>query len=174
MIERLFTECNKSCVEGIIESLAGSIGGKPSIAVREGAIYANIAEDRIDLVSIRLTSDISELMLSVIPDKAIPALEILGLKKVAELINRLKVLPSVIAISRIRTSRSLYIILQGRTGSEAFPNIKVVIRENYHEASASFCRITPEENTCEFLYSLLKIARDLWAKIFKDIKRKQN
>ena len=167
MIEKLFTECDKSCVESITRSLAGNIGGKLNITVREGAVYASIVEGGIDLVNIRLTSEISELILTAIPDKVIPALEFLGLKKLAGFISKLKVLPSIIAISRVGASRSLYIILQGRIGSEAFPNIKVVVRENYYEASASFCRITPEEDTCEFLRNLLKIAGDLWVKIFK-------
>ncbi|MCD6428998.1 MAG: hypothetical protein J7L12_05245 [Desulfurococcales archaeon] len=167
MIEKLFTECDKSCVESIARFLASKIGGRPNITVREGAVYASITEGGIDLANIRLTNEVGELILPVILDKVIPALEILGLKKLAEFINKLKVLPSIITISVIGASRSLYIILQGRVGSEAFPNIKIVIRENYSEASASYCRITPEEDTCGLLRSILEIARDLWVKIFK-------
>ncbi len=167
MIEKLFTECDKSCVESIAKFLAGNIGGKPNITVRGDAVYVNIADGDIDLINIRVSNEISELILPVIPDKVIPALEILGLKKLAEFISKLKVLPSIIAISRVGASRALYIILQGRIGSEVFPNIKVIIRENYSEASASYCRITPEEDTCELLRSLLKIAKDIWVKIFK-------
>ncbi len=167
MIEELFTECDAGCVESIIKFLAGSIGGKPNITVREGVIHASIEEGGVNILDIRLTNEICELILLATQDKVISVLRILGLKELAEFISKLKVLPSIIAISRITISKSLYIILQGRMGSEAFPNIKVVVRENYHEVSSSFCRITPEENTCEHLHNLLEIAKDLWRRIFK-------
>ncbi len=170
MIKRLFIKCDKSNVESVLRSIAEIVGGRYVIADREGSIYASIEKNGVNLINIRITDDISELILNTALVNVATILRILDLGNIAKVINRLKVLPSAIAIAKIMPSQSLHLILQGRVGGEVFPNIKVVVRKGYYEVSASYCRITKEENTCELLHELLKVVKELWTLLFEDTK----
>ena len=162
------TGCDRNAVEAVLRVIAEGVGGQYSIVEKEEGIYAGIDKEGINLIMIRVTKDISELVLNTRSNDAIRVLRILRLLNIAEVISKLKVLPTLIALSRIEPSKSLHLVLLGRAGGEILPNIKVAVRGGYYEASASYCRISNEENTCELLHELLTITKNLWSILFKE------
>ena len=78
----------------------------------------------------------------------------------------LKSIPKSISISKVNTSKSLYILIEGYEAPTAIPTIRVIYRKDFAEATASFCRVSRDENTCLLLYELLRFAKKLWNECF--------
>jgi len=170
MIRDIFRECSITKDE-LLKRLTRLYGGlRADIEVRnfEGGTYGVVRVNDELICDVRVNEVMCEYYLKIKDINYLDYLSKSGFKELAELIRSYSgSYPSEIAISKVMSSRSIYILMSSRDVPKAFPSIRVTYRENFFEVSSSYCRLSVDEDTCKFLNELLNIAKKYWLEMFR-------
>ncbi len=122
----------------------------------------NVRIDRSDFIIIHKdTNAVKELMIkSDLADGAImDLLTRIGLRDIASTMIKRGYVPRSVTMSYVIPSRALYLLIEGVRGR--VPTVRVSVRENNYEASASYCVIYEGEDVCTYLKELITIVTEM-------------
>ena len=131
-------------------------------------ILGERSEGNIEWVSVRIgeseftvmhryTDAVKELMIGHDPaDSAImELLSKIGLKDIANAMTKWGYVPRSVTVSYVIPSKALYLLIEGVRGR--VPTIRVSVRKDSYEASASYCVISEGEDICAYLKELIDL-----------------
>jgi len=126
------------------------------------ARWINVSIGESELIMVyRETDTVKEFMIrSEVTDSAIVgSLERIGLKDVASIMAKWGYVPRSVTVSYVVPSKALYLLIEGVRGR--VPTVRVSVRGNSYEASASYCVISESENVCAYLRELITVLSEL-------------
>ena len=118
-------------------------------------------KERDESVVFRVTNDVRELTImdTQASDAVAELLKSVGLEGIASIMTRWGYVPKSVTISYVQPSKALYLLIEGVRGR--VPTVRVIVRDNTYEASASYCVISDGENVCAYLAELVNVLKDL-------------
>jgi len=169
MIRSIFKRCSITKDELLkhLTKLCEDLRADVEIRNVEGGIYGAVRVNNELVCDVRVNENVCEYYLKIKNINYLNYLIKSGFKELAELIrNYSSSYPSEVVVSKVIPSRSIYILMSSRGVPKAFPSVRVTYRENFFEASSSYCRLSVDEDTCKFLNELLNIAKKYWLEMF--------
>ena len=154
------------------EQFLSVLGGKIKENLSPDEVLSERSEGNVKWVNVRIdgsevtvvyrgTDAVKELMIGRDPaDSAImELLAKIGLKDIANAMNKWGYVPRSVTVSYVIPSKALYLLIEGVRGR--VPTIRVSVRENNYEASASYCVISEGEDVCTYLKELITIVTEM-------------
>lgn len=86
-------------------------------------------------------------------------IERIGLKHIADIMVKRGYVPKSLTLSYVIPSKALYLLIEGVRGR--VPTVRVSVRGDSYEASASYCVISEGENVCDYLDELIAVLSEL-------------
>lgn len=129
--------------EGDVKWVSVSVGGSEFTVVYRG------------------TDAVKELMMrhEVADNAIVELLERIGLEGIANIMAKWGYVPRSVTVSYVVPSKALYLLVEGVRGR--VPTVRVSVREDSYEASASYCVISESENVCTYLRELTALISEL-------------
>ncbi len=123
-------------------------------------VNVRIGESELTMVY-RETDAVKEFMIrhEVADSTIVGLLERIGLKDIANIMVKWGYIPKSVTVSYVVPSKALYLLIEGVRGR--VPTVRVSVRENGYEASASYCVISEGENVCAYLRELIAVLSEL-------------
>lgn len=123
-------------------------------------INVRVGESEFTIIY-RSTDAVKELMVrhEFTDSSMMKLLEMIGLRGIANTMAKWGYTSKSVTVSYVIPSKSLYLLVEGVRGR--IPTIRVSIREDSYEASASYCVISEGENVCAYLRELIAILSEL-------------
>ncbi len=163
---KLITELIKQSIKDVSTLIRGS---KYVISEsRELGIRGLVTLDNNVIFVIRYSQATTEMYLKVINEDSLSILNTLGFNDLMNLVlsSKLRGLPKCVVVSKVIPSKGVYILLCGDEDSQTFPHIKVLVRNEIQDASASYCRISSYEDICSLLNNLIRYCIKLRSEFF--------
>ena len=106
-------------------------------------------------VTHRRTETVREFMLrSALPNtQLVRVLEMIGLGWLSKIMGKWGYVARSVTVSYVIPSESVYLLIEGIKGR--VPTVRVSVRRDNYEASASYCVISDGENVCAYLKELI-------------------
>ena len=86
-------------------------------------------------------------------------LERIGLSGIVNAMAKWGYVPKSVVVSYVVSAKSLYLLIEGVRGR--VPTVRVSVREDNYEASASYCVVSEGENVCAYLSELTATVSEL-------------
>lgn len=157
---------------GAYKRIINLMNGDIKTALNEGTVSEERFEAESKIVKVdkdgtqvtivyRKAETVTEVMIrhDTLSEAMLDILKNVGLGELAENLTKWGYTPRSVVLSYVGASGSLYLLIEGVRGR--IPTVRVSVREDAYEASASYCVISEGENVCAFLKDLISIARRL-------------
>ena len=168
MIREILGSCfaNKDELNNILNNVNKELRGNIEVIESEDGIYGRISIDEDLIYDVRIGKNVCEFYVKIRSSNDLELVSNSGFNEVVKAISSAASYPSEVIISKVLPSMSMYILLSGRDLPKAFPSIRITYRKSFYEASASFCRVSVDEDLCKVLNALLKVAEKYWNEMF--------